>query len=206
MRGRRTEMTRNNRIPKELAKVSELISAIVLGSIIMSGCCGAHWISKPEKQLFENQYFRAEIDPIPKSGKGTGIEGFALNVSNKTDKDIFIVWEGSHYVENKNTRGRLYFAEDNYEDANNPKPPDVVFKESVFNKRIFPYYLLKWHKDKYGEKVWNKTIMPEGENGIYLIVKAAVEERQLITVNLIKEQKLYNVNDYSGALDSRPLP
>lgn len=181
MRKEGTEMRRENCISKDLANVNKLMPVLALCSIIMTGC--VKWeVTKP---IFtENIYYSARITPI--DGSGAGFVGFELYVENKTDKEISIIWDKTLYLRKGFTNLAFLLPGVLYEECNSHHPPDIVFRNSVFHKKIWPCDLLSYHVEE-GRRIWDQDIMPEGENGVYLTVEAGGQEHNnKITVNLTK--------------------
>jgi hypothetical protein len=174
-----------------LLKVSCLIAIIALGIITIIGSGPSItqyvWKSNPTAQRIENEFFLAEITPNLESGIFPGYKSFELHVRNKTNKNIEIVWDKTLFIMTGTTNGRFMFEGVVYRDRNNPKPPDIVFANSSFSKKILPCNLVEFSGGRYAS--WYHNAMPPGENGVYLTI--GVEGKELsekITVYFTAEK------------------
>ncbi len=146
------------------------LSVVALSCIFLAGCLV--WESDPKVQNIDTvTYGSVEIKPIrvdrnPDTLPGWGYDSFDLTIRNDTDDNISIVWQETLYVRFGMTNGWFCFAGDE-EEANSPKPSDIIFKKSTFTRRIYPVHWLQHDKKR---AKWTHDIMPEGENGVYLVV------------------------------------
>ncbi len=141
------------------------LSAILLVSL--AGCAGLappQWVSKPDVATVDNEQFTVHLKPV--CGGYGGCESFILSIVNKTDKNIEVNWNKTLYISGGQTSGGFMFEGVVYKDRNNPKPPDVVFGNSTFNKVIWPNNLVNYVSGQYGG--WRNDAMPQGFNGAYL--------------------------------------
>ena len=162
-----------------------LVGVIILGIISIIGSAPRYIVrSIPTTPLVDNEYFTATIEPISVYYGGTQLNAFRLNVSNKTNKDLTIIWDKTLYILDGRTTGTFMFEGIIYKDRNNPKPPDIVFTKTTFSKIISPCNLVHFSKGWYHEP------LPIGENGVYLTI--AVEGKEItgkMVVNLVQEKQ-----------------
>ena len=167
-----------------------MIKYVVLGlislQVIFSGCAPTKiWISQPAAYTVANQHYEAELEPL-KSGNNY-FNSFRLTITNKTEKDLTVDWNKTLYLYNDKAYGRFVFAGVNKDNVHN-LPPDFVPAGSTLTKIISPLKMIAWkpiktrHVDTVG---FSRGPIPEGENGIFLVVSQDGNEiRAKITLTI----------------------
>lgn len=145
-----------------------ICALLLLG--LLAGC--ATWTVQPptgNEKLAEG--VTVTVTPF-KNGNNQifGFVGFALQVDNRTEKEITIDWNRTMFLLNGQTSGGFMYEGVVYADRNNPKQPDIVLPNSTFTKMIWPNNLVDFSGGKYGSGWYHKE-MPEGKNGVYLTVQ-----------------------------------
>jgi hypothetical protein len=173
----------------------EMIKKVTLGlillQIVFTGCAPTRiWISQPVAFTAANQHYEAEFEPL-KNGKNY-FDSFRLTITNKTEKDFTIEWNKTLYLYNNKAYGRFVFAGVNKENVHN-LPPDFVSAGSTLTKIISPLKMVAWKPLKtrhVDTPSFSRGPIPEGENGIYLVVSQAGEEiRAKITLSIAVKTK-----------------
>jgi hypothetical protein len=174
----------------------EMINKLTIGliwlQIVFMGCAPTRiWISQPVAFTAANKHYEAEFEPL-KNGKNY-FDSFRLTITNKTQKDFMIDWNKTLYLYNNKAFGRFVFAGVNKDNVHN-LPPDLVSAGSILTKIISPLKMVAWkplktrHVDTAG---FSRGPLPEGENGIYLVVSQDGQEiRAKITLTLqVKKER-----------------
>ena len=165
---------------------------VVCVMLFLIGCASVRvWTSSPSIQKVGNDFFDAEFTPQRQEDQNY-FSTFRLTITNKTDKDMQIDWVKTRYVYKGQARGGFGFEGINEKNINNP-PPDTVSPGQTFSKAIWPVTLIGYRRiteiTKPGDPVFSLGVLPEGENGILLIVNQAGKEiREKITLNLAVTQ------------------
>jgi hypothetical protein len=151
-----------------------LIVIIGFAMTLGEGCVTAKvWISNPAVQTAGNPYYDAKIEPL--KGGNKFFVSFRLVVTNRTDKNLEVDWNKTRYIYNGRTHGVFVFDGIRPEDIKNLTiPADSIVKGHIFSKVISPFKLLARApiKDRYTDKpVIIPGIMPNGKNGIHLVVR-----------------------------------
>jgi hypothetical protein len=168
--------------------------------LLLTGCAPktAIWTSSPSVKTFSNQYYEATLEALKKDRKGEYdfFVLFRLTVNNQTNKMLEIDWNKSRYIYNDYTRGGLVFKGIKAEDIKNLTIPfDVVSPGHTFSKEIAPVKLVTWARLKdrsigKDDSGFSPGIIPEGENGIILVVRQNGREiREKITVNIATKEE-----------------
>ncbi len=182
-----------------------MIKKIVLPHIILflsflTACASKPeiWTSKPLIQTLGNQHYEAKIEALKRDKKGEHnfFVMFRLTVKNQTRKLLKIDWNKTRYIYNGRSRGGFVFKGINAENIKNLTIPyDVISAGDTFSKEIAPVKLITWApirdrsvgKDESG---FSPGVIPEGENGINLIVRQNGQEiREKITLNISVDKK-----------------
>ena len=151
-----------------------VMSGIVL--IIGPGCVPAKkaWVSHPAFQSVHNAYYNARIEPLTRDHDF--FVSFRLMVNNKTDKNIEIDWNKTRYIHDGQTLGRFVFKGIKPEDVKNATiPSDTILAGGFFSREIMPDNL--WthtptsDRSEGIEADGQHRILPNGENGILLVVR-----------------------------------
>lgn len=164
---------------------------VVLGLflLLILGACASPktWLSTPAVGTAENAYFKAELEPL--KSQSSFYEGFRLTLKNKTDGDLELAWALTHYVLNNQRKGTFVWRGINPKEASAP-PSDVIKAGSTLSKVICPFSLVAWAplRDQSvdpGESGISCGMVPEGENGISLVVKQKEKEvKERISVKI----------------------
>jgi hypothetical protein len=168
--------------------------------LFLIGCAPKQviWTSNPSIQTFNNQFYEAKLEALKKDQKGeyNFFVIFRLTVSNKTNKELAIDWNKSRYIYKDFIRGGLVFRGINAEDIKNLTIPlDIISPGHTLSKEITPVKLVTWAplkdpsvgKDESG---FSPGIIPEGENGVLLVVRQNGQEiREKITLNIESKEE-----------------
>ena len=168
---------------------------MILFLLLLTGCAPITkiWTSNPVIQTSGNQYYEAQIETLKKDQKGeyNFFVLFRLTVKNRTEKKLEIDWNKTRYIYNGRTRGGFVFKGIKAEDIKNLTIPfDIVSPGHTFSKDIAPVKLIAWAplRDQSvgkNESGFSPGVIPEGENGINLVVRLNGQEiREKITVNI----------------------
>jgi hypothetical protein len=146
------------------------------------------WSIEPIFNPVDNKDFAVSIIPEYWSSyrQGYGWHAFKLSVTNKTNRNIEIVWDKTLFISNGSTNGRFMFEGVVYKERNNPRPNDLVFGNTTFKKLILPNNLVEFFPSR--GLGWIHNIIQPGETGVYITIK--VEEKEIgekVLVNMRKE-------------------
>jgi hypothetical protein len=160
--------------------------------LVIAACAPTKiWTSDPSVQIAENPYYHTKFEPM-KNGNNY-FNSFRLVITNKSDKDLTIDWNKTRYLYNNKAYGRFVFAGVNEKNVHN-LPPEIVPTGGTLTKVISPLKMVAWkplqarHVDTPG---FSRGPIPEGKNGIFLVVSRDRQEiREKITLNIeIKKEK-----------------
>lgn len=166
------------------------VCLLILG--LTGGCATVRvWSSLPAAKTLENDHFSASFEPLRKEDQRY-FSSFLVTLHNKTDQPIIIDWEKSRYLYNGRTSGLFLSEETTAKNVNNP-PSDTVAPGATLSKRIAPVTLLGYQRvvsaQKPSEETFSAGVVPEGENGIHLVVRSKEKEiAERITVTIHLEQ------------------
>ncbi len=153
------------------------------------------WTSSPVNQTSQNQYYEAQLELLKKNNNF--FEMFRLTVINKSDKNLEIDWNKTRYLYNGRIHGGLVFREIKAKDIKNLTIPyDLIHPGDTFSKEIAPVKLITMAglRDRSvgkNESGFSPGVIPEGENGIYLVVRyngKEVSEKLVLTIESKKVQ------------------
>jgi hypothetical protein len=168
----------------------EMIKKVTLGlilfQILITGCTPTRiWISQPVAYTAANQHYEAELEPLKKDNNY--FNSFRLTITNKTEKDFTIDWNKTLYLYSNKAYGRFVFTGVNKDNLHN-LPPDLVSADSTLTKIISPLKMVAWKplKTRHVDTAsFSRGPLPEGENGIYLVVNQEGQEiRTKITLTI----------------------
>jgi hypothetical protein len=152
---------------------------------ILTGCSSARiWTSTPAIQSADNQYFATQFEPIRIDADF--INGFRLTVTNKSPQAIIIDWNATLYLLNNKNIGRFIFEGIDEKNVNDLPPDNIATGESL-RKDIFPLKLIAWRQGPGFANLpaFSPGPVPEGQNGILLVVKSDGEQvREKINVTI----------------------
>jgi len=173
--------------------VIRIAIVVMIGlSLTMSLGCATEkvWISSPEIQTAGNPYYESRLEPV--TGKYSFFVSFHLAVINKSDSNLKINWNKTRYIHNGRRYGVFVFKGIKPEDIKNLTiPPNIIPAGDTFSKVISPYKLLARAPIRDSSKGKAESnimpgIMPNGKNGILLVVrqngKEVVEQMSVIIV------------------------
>jgi len=161
--------------------------------IFLAGCAtgpNTTWKSAPEIQKTFSDCCEVQLEPVT-SGKGPFFDSFHLVVKNKTEKDLEIDWNRTRYVESGIRHGGFVWQgidPDQVRDAS--VPPDIISPGNTFSRIIFPHKKIAYAPGY--QRGWKLQggLIPEGENGIDLVVRQNGKViRHRITVRIVEEEK-----------------
>ena len=148
--------------------------------VFMAGCAttGHMYQSNPKIQSTGTASFEATLEPLKAEGYDY-YNSFRFGFTNKTDKDLIIVWSKSYYLHNGKKRGLFGWEGLTFEQLKGLKEePDQILKAGESETtQIFPLTLLGWQdmgekkKGSTPEEGFTLGLLPEGENGLSLAVK-----------------------------------
>jgi hypothetical protein len=118
--------------------------------------------SQPDPGLISNQFFDIALKPI--SGYMC-FHAFELSIRNKTDSNIELDWNKTLFIVDDQTNGTFMFEGVAYKDRSLPKPPNIIFSKTTFQKTIIPSNLTY-----FGSSGWSFHDMKTGKYGIYLTI------------------------------------
>lgn len=177
--------------------IMRIVLGVMIGIalIIGPGCAPSKkvWVSNPVFQTAHNPYYNARIEPLTR--ERDFFVSFRLTVSNKMDKNIEIDWNKTRYIHNGRTLGGFVFKEIKPEDVKNATiPPDTILAGGFFSREIMPYKLLARAPIRVRGKGINESgiqpgILPNGENGILLVVRQNSKQFiEKITLNIEEKE------------------
>jgi len=144
--------------------------------------------SEPEIQRVSNDYFTAELEPQLKEGQGF-FSNFRFVLTNKTNQELEIDWENTYYLFNGRRNGLFLWEGVTWDSLKEirSQPLVPVYQGSTFTEVIFPAALVGRASaiDKGGVQ-YIQGALPEGENGIELVVRQdgkVISERMVVTIS-----------------------
>jgi len=172
-----------------------ILFTIGLALTISTGCAPAKvWISSPEIQTAGNSYYEARLEPV--TGKHNFFVSFHLTVTNKSDNNLKINWNKTRYIHDGRRYGVFVFKGIKPEDIKNLTiPPDIIPAGDTFSKVISPYKLLARAPIRDSSKGKAESsimpgIMPNGKNGILLVVRQNGKEVvEQMSVSIVESKK-----------------
>jgi len=173
-----------------MKRIETLILAAVIGLALVtaSGCAAPKtWVSSPEIETVSNPSYQAEFEPL--KGGYEFFVSFLLSVTNKTDENLEIDWNKTRYILNGRGYGGFVFGGiDPKEVRNSTIPPDIIPARGKFSKVISPYRLLArapLRDQSISESTISAGILPDGENGIVLVVRQngkEIVDKMMVTI------------------------
>ena len=144
--------------------------------------------SQPEIQRASNDYFTAELEPRLKEGQGF-FSTFRFALVNKTNRELSIDWENSYYLVNGRRNGLFLWEGVTWDSLKEirSEPLVLVAPGGTFTKVIFPAALTGRASDMdKGGVQYTQGALPEGENGIALVVRQdgkVIREQMVVTIS-----------------------
>jgi hypothetical protein len=117
-----------------MMRIANALLCCCLGTVLFNGCAPTRtWVSSPKFQSADNATFAARFTPLRSSGEF--INGFLLEVKNKTRQPLDIDWNSSRYLYNQKPSGRFAFEGVTEKNINNPPPDTVPAEATGFQRR-----------------------------------------------------------------------
>jgi phospholipid-binding lipoprotein MlaA len=144
--------------------------------------------SQPEIQKASNDSFTAEFQPRLKEGQGF-FSNFRFVFTNKTDQELSLDWENSYYLLNGRRNGLFLWEGVTWDSLKEirSQPLVLVAPGSTFTKVIFPAALVgRASPTTPGGVQYIQGALPEGENGIELVVREdgkVISEKMVVTIS-----------------------
>ena len=144
--------------------------------------------SDPEVQRASNDYFVAELKPQLKEGQGF-FTTFRLVLTNKTNNELNLDWENTFYLLNNQVKGRLLWEGVTWDGLKEIRgqPLVPIAAGETFTAVIFPKQLLGRASAAAPRGVqYTQGALPEGENGIDLVVRQngqVIHEKMVVTIS-----------------------
>lgn len=173
-------------------KVAKLCFVIIVFSFF--GCSPGTWVYTPENPSVSTSYIDASFKPADYSLDQYTVsrtyKGFQISITNKTDKNLELVWDKTLYIYQGSTSGGFLFDGVVYTERNNSKPNDIIFANSTFSKLIWPNKYAKFFPGYKGSGAgWDNMSLPKGSHGIYLTYLVDGQEmHEKIDINLSKSR------------------
>ena len=166
-----------------------LLSLIVLCLVYaLAGCAGVEvYNSNPEVQRVSNGYFAAELVPQLKPGQSF-FTTFGFTLTNKTNKELNIDWQNTYYLLDGRRNGRFLWQGVTWDGLKEmrSKPLIPVAPGDTFTNVIFPKNLVgRASAMSKGGVQYTQGALPEGENGILLIVRQngmVIQEKMVVVI------------------------
>jgi phospholipid-binding lipoprotein MlaA len=144
--------------------------------------------SKPEVQRASNDYFVAELKPHLKEGQGFFVT-FRLVLTNKTQRELNLDWENTFYLLNGRENGRFLWKGVTWDGLKEIRgqPLVPIAAGETLTAIIFPKQLLGRASGAAPRGVqYTQGALPEGENGIGLVVRQngkVIREKMVVTIS-----------------------
>jgi len=167
--------------------------SVTLISLIVAGCAKQQiYSSNPPVQTASNNKFEVMLEPLQAEGYNY-FNRFRFEFTNKSDKDLVVVWSKSYYLQNGKKYGRFGWEGLTFEHLRGlQEEPDIVTAPARTETLvIFPLQLIGWRKEGVRMKAttpeagFTNGVIPEGKNGISLAV--------LDNGKLVREDILFNI-------------
>jgi len=140
----------------------------------LAACAGVEvYTSNPKVRIVSNEYFTAEFEPQLKPGQNF-FATFRFALTNKTNKELQIDWENTYYLINDQRSGRFLWEGVTWDGLKEirDEPLITVAPGDTFTSVIFPKNLVgRTSAMSKGGVQYTQGALPEGENGILLIVR-----------------------------------
>jgi hypothetical protein len=154
----------------------------------LASCAGVEvYSSNPEVQRVSNDYFTAKLEPQLKPGQSF-FTTFRFVLNNKTNNELKIDWENTYYLLNGRRNGRFLWEGVTWDGLkqmrSNPLIP-LAPGDSITGV-IFPEKLVgRASAMDRGGVQYTQGPLPEGENGILLIVRQngmVIREKMVVSI------------------------
>lgn len=169
--------------------IQTILCLFLVGAI---GCAPAKtiWTSDPDAGIASNSQFEARLIPLKRNDDF--YTAFRLEVKNLTGSDLSIDWNKTLYIHDGLRNGLFVFEDITPEDVKNRSiPTDTIPPGSTFTKEVAPFKLLSkapaWEEGK--TEGIRGGILPEGENGMQLVILREGEPLvETLTVRLTEQE------------------
>ncbi len=129
-------------------------------------------VSTPAIETAENPYYETQFEPLTRETRV--FVSFRLTIINRTDRNLEIDWNKTHYIHNNRSLGIFVFKGIRPRDIKDLAiPPDIVPARGTFSKEISPFRLIG--RAPFREGINEPSIspgpVPTGQSGILLVVR-----------------------------------
>jgi hypothetical protein len=169
------------------------LAVMVSLGLLFTGCAPTYQVvSLPESQAAASPV--CDVRLVPVKGGGTYFEGFSLTVVNKSSADLTVDWQQSRYLHQGKPSGGFMFEGVTKENVNSP-PADTVPAGGRLTKLIHPVKLISFKPistSKGGSRTgpsFSPGMLPDGENGLLLVVRGGGKETRVKLSLRIESQK-----------------
>ena len=177
---------------EEMKKLAFLVAMLLCLGVALAGCAGVQvkgYSSDPPVQRFSSDAYEVELEPQLKEGQNF-FATFRFSFTNKTSKQLNIDWKNTSYTLNGRKSGRFLWEGITWDGLKEvqAQPLIPVSAGDTLKTVIFPANLLGRASaggGSIGGVKYTLGPLPEGANGIYLIVRQNGKIlRQEIVVNI----------------------
>lgn len=175
-----------------MKKLAFGVAMVLCLSFILAGCAGVQvkgYSSDPPVQTVSSDTYEVELEPQLREGQNFFVR-FRFSFTNKTSKELNIDWENTFYTLNGRKNGRFLWQGITWDGLKEVKaqPLIPVPAGDTLKTVIFPARLVGRSSaggGSTGGVRYNIGPLPEGANGIHLVVKQNGKVlRQEIVVNI----------------------
>jgi phospholipid-binding lipoprotein MlaA len=144
--------------------------------------------SEPEVQRLSNDYFTAELEPRLKEGQNF-FATFRFVLTNKTNKEMSIDWENTFYLLEGRKNGLFLWEGVTWDSLKETRSQPLVRvgPGETFSEIIFPAaFVGRASAATPGGVEYTIGALPEGENGISLVVRQdgeVISEKMIVTIS-----------------------
>jgi len=179
----------------------KLIISTAIFVLLLSPACSRErlWKSTPALQTFNSPSYVARFEPLKK--EADFFNWFRLTVMNKTGKDMEIDWNRTKYIHKGKDQGLFVFSGiAPYTVKNLTIPADVIPANGTFSRDIVPFKLIAFtplREQSIDTKRHNiiAGLIPEGENGILLVIRQGGKIARAKIVVAIESRELKGQGD-----------
>lgn len=149
------------------------------------------WYSQPPVQQFSTDAVDLQLKPLKRDN--SYYISFELTVRNKTTHPIQIDWNETRYIHQGQSRGLFVFKAINPDQFRTGTiPKETVAPGAEVIKEISPARTITWtklHKNTpAGESRFSAGIIPEGKNGVSLLLSQLGQRwRKTLTVRILEQ-------------------
>ena len=146
-------------------------------------------VSTPAIQTAENPYYEIQFEPLNRETKV--FVSFRLTIINRTDRNLEIDWNKTHYIHNNRSLGIFVFKGIRPQDIKDLTiPPEIIPARGTFSKEISPFRLIG--RAPFREGINEPSIkpgpVPTGQSGILLVVRQNGKEiREKLQISITKK-------------------